>query len=199
MATAPSISGVPASAPASAPAPAKAVTEPIEEDTKTRRNAVLPAAAPTSASVAADDDRTVRIQRPALKKPTVAASAPASSPVVPKTPVVPSVPETPATASAPATPKIPAVPPKAAPPRPPVSPMPTQQLTPPSPADLAASNANVKVPLPPESGARPSALYTVVTLISLLLLLGSATLGVVHYLNFEHKTNIELPGIPFGK
>jgi hypothetical protein len=78
--------------------------------------------------------------------------------------------------------------------------MPTQQLTPPNvPGADSVSDANVSIPLPPKNNASSSALYTILALVSLVLLLGSATLGVVHYLNFEHKMNIELPGIPFGK
>ena len=46
---------------------------------------------------------------------------------------------------------------------------------------------------------RASGFYMVMTLISLLFLIGTAALTTVHYLNFEHLIEFEIPGIPFGK
>ncbi|MBO7329442.1 MAG: hypothetical protein J6W00_11805, partial [Lentisphaeria bacterium] len=187
---------------AAAPAePAKAA----EPDTRTRNTVKLKpmgavqAASPVSlkdgdapapaAVESADDDRTVRIQRPVLKKPM---PRPAMSKPAPPAPVAAAVPPAPAPAPVPAESS------------------PVQEAIPEAPAPEAApesvvepvrknNDAAAAIQFPEESESRPSVLYTVLTLITFVLLACAATLGVVHYLNFEHKKDIKISGIPFGK
>ena len=101
-----------------------------------------------------EDDRTVRIQRPALKKPAGGQGVnPAANRPAGKRPA---------------------------------------GNRPEADVDMPAAPAQMPV-------ARPSGFYMIMTLISLLFLIGTAALTTVHYLNFEHKIEVEIPGIPFGK
>jgi hypothetical protein len=127
----------------------------------------------------------VKIQRPVLKKPALP-----PKPVMPK-PAAPTMPK-------------PAVP---APANPPVAPAvdlnedKIPELKPINPAaDPGFSPAADPMPAPvvPVDSARPSALYMILTIITMLVLLWVTALTTSHYLKFEHQVDADIPGLSSG-
>ncbi|MBR2345230.1 MAG: hypothetical protein IKA71_05535 [Lentisphaeria bacterium] len=176
-----------AAAPAApvAAAPAAPVTAapaaPVEDDTRTRKTVVIrPAVAPAAAAPAGADDRTVKIQRPAPKviapKPVVPAAAP--QPVAPK-------PAVPAAAPKPVAPKpvVPAAAPKVVPP--------IASKT----SDGVETGSVPEVAFDSDKKDFASIFCTVAAALALVAILGTALLTTAHYLQFEHDTIIEIPGL----
>ncbi|MBE6390034.1 MAG: hypothetical protein E7043_07690 [Lentisphaerae bacterium] len=193
------VAAAPVVTPATVPAENKAEAV---EDTATRRNPVI-----SAAPAAEEDDRTVKIQRPVLKKPlSVPAAAVKPAAEAPKADV-PAAEAPKADVSAAEAPKA-VIPPKMAVPQKPVVPkkpvVPPRPATPPAsmpaaPLNESGKGVNDAVPAMIPGADKPSKLYTILAWVSLIFLLASATLITCHYLAFEHNVEIELPGIPFGK
>lgn len=170
-----------------------------DEDTRTRRNVVI-----SQLAAGGDDDRTVKIQRPTLKKPVVQPKpAPSVAPAVAPAPV-------PAAAPAPVPAALPAPVPAAVPaPVPAAAPAPVPAAAPaPAPAAAPAPQFGVHSGMPGamQPGVPPMAVtkkcsvfYTVMAVLTLICLLGVGALTASHYLTFDHGIEFSIPGIPFGK
>ena len=82
-------------------------------------------------------------------------------------------------------------------PSPPAAPAPApaaDAFTNTSTASAAAASAQA-----PAAANRPSLFYMIMTIVTMIILLGTAALTTVHYLKVEHQVDVEIPGIPFGK
>ena len=166
-----------------------------DEDTRTRRNVVI-----SQLAAGGDDDRTVKIQRPTLKKPVVQPKpAPSVAPAAAPAPA-------PAAAPAPAPAAAPAPVPAAAPvPAPAVAPAPQLGVHSGMPGAMQPG-VHSGMPGAMQPGVPPMAVtkkcsvfYTVMAVLTFICLLGVGALTASHYLTFDHGIEFSIPGIPFGK
>ncbi len=171
-----------------------------------------PAPMTADATTQADsEDATVKIARPAIKTPPPAAPAPVKLGLKKEAAPAQEAPpaEAPASAPAPAPVKLglkkegaaaketPATSSTEVPPASGEAPDNAEEFMD-SEADDSIDPASMPIPAPsmPKSASSPSMLYTVLAVITLLILLAGATITTVHYLNIHGGQEIQLPGLP---
>ena len=151
-------------------------------------------AAENAAADGTDDDRTVKMKRPALKKPaavTPPPTAPAAAPVPPRPQFNPA-----GIGGAKMNPARPGGPLGQPAPLGQGGPL-GQPGMPGQPAPAAPEAA--EIPKPVAGAASPSLFYMLMAIFSLIFLLGTAVLTTAHYLNFVHNIEVSIPGVPFRK
>ena len=184
------------------------------ENTQTRKTVVLKPSvlSPSSVKVApnaasetpVESSDTIKIARPVrgpanpakqtVVLPTANNAAPGSAPAAPGKATVKLTPP-PAPAAPGAAPKPPQVTaPKA--PAPPAAPEAAKDAKPEEKKEDAAKKLDAKAIVDTEKSAAPSRLYLVLAAVSLILMIGTAVITTVQYLNICQGQKIELPGLP---
>ena len=177
------------------------IAQPIFQDTKTQKAIQLSKAAPTvaPATIAIDDDRTVKMKRPVPAAPavstpdrTVKISRPA-----PAAPVIPAVKAEEQTVKiARPAPVAPAVK------------IPTPALKPAentaskaAPQVISLSAPAKKATVTGGESAKDRKVFAAVAIATVIFLAIAGTISVVHYLSLDHGINIEnnIPGLPVAK
>ena len=188
------------------------------ENTQTRKTVVLKPSvlSPSSVKVApnaasetpVESSDTIKIARPVrgpvnpakqtVVLPTANNAAPGSAPAAPgKATVKLTPPPTPtAPGAAPKPPQVTAPKAPAAPPAPPAAPEAAKDAKPEEKKEDAAKKLDAKAIVDTEKSAAPSRLYLVLAAVSLILMIGTAVITTVQYLNICQGQKIELPGLP---
>lgn len=188
------------------------------ENTQTRKTVVLKPSvlSPSSVKVApnaasetpVESSDTIKIARPVrgpvnpakqtVVLPTANNAAPGSAPAAPgKATVKLTPPPAPAApGAAPKPPQVTAPKAPAAPPAPPAAPEAAKDAKPEEKKEDAAKKLDAKAIVDTEKSAAPSRLYLVLAAVSLILMIGTAVITTVQYLNICQGQKIELPGLP---
>ena len=188
------------------------------ENTQTRKTVVLKPSvlSPSSVKVApnaasetpVESSDTIKIARPVrgpanpakqtVVLPTANNAAPGSAPATPgKATVKLTPPPAPAApGAAPKPPQVTAPKAPAAPPAPPAAPEAAKDAKPEEKKEDAAKKLDAKAIVDTEKSAAPSRLYLVLAAVSLILMIGTAVITTVQYLNICQGQKIELPGLP---